>query len=196
MLSTPEKIVFVLVILATAALFLAPLIARYRIVRAGRPENRFDRMAGAGPPRPRQDPVPALHAEERAAVHRPDARLHFLRRADVRHHDRQPHPGGILPGFFPLRHGRPSAWLFSLLVDVFAVLVLVGVAYFIVRRFILRPNAYATTPGDSAVIYIGPDPGDAQLPVFRGVRHRPSSRRRPAVLSRARPGPRRRGVRA
>ncbi len=37
--------------------------------------------------------------------------------------------------------------------DAAAILVLVGVLFFAVRRFIVRPKAYATTPGDSAVIY-------------------------------------------
>ncbi|MDP2914984.1 MAG: hypothetical protein Q8O91_05985 [Candidatus Aminicenantes bacterium] len=64
MLSTPEKIVFVLALLTTAVFFFVPLIASYRIVRAGRQENLFD-LRG-----PEQDPVPALHVEERAAVHR------------------------------------------------------------------------------------------------------------------------------
>ncbi len=44
MLSTPEKILFLLVIAATAYAFAAPLLRRYRIVRAGRPDNRFDRI--------------------------------------------------------------------------------------------------------------------------------------------------------
>ncbi len=44
MLSTPEKILFLLVIAATACAFAAPLLRRYRIIRAGRPDNRFDRI--------------------------------------------------------------------------------------------------------------------------------------------------------
>jgi Fe-S oxidoreductase len=61
-----------------------------------------------------------------------------------------------LEGFFNefFLFGRTNFGLFfSLLVDVFAVLVLVGIVFFIVRRFIVRPNAYETTRLDSALIY-------------------------------------------
>ena len=44
MLSPIGKIIFALVVLATAYLFLQPLVLRYRIIRAGRPENRSDRL--------------------------------------------------------------------------------------------------------------------------------------------------------
>jgi Fe-S oxidoreductase len=43
--------------------------------------------------------------------------------------------------------------LFSLAVDIFAVLVLIGTAFFIVRRFLIRPKAYRTTLLDSGFIY-------------------------------------------
>jgi len=153
MLSTPEKIVFILVILATAALFLGPLIARYRIVRAGRPENRFDRMAGR-----------VLQALSRILFQRCTLKnerpftglMHVFIFYGALTFDIMT-VNHTLEGFFPNFYlfGRSAfGELFSLLVDVFAVLVLVGVAYFAVRRFILRPKAYATTPADSAIIYI------------------------------------------
>jgi Fe-S oxidoreductase len=59
---------------------------------------------------------------------------------------------GFIPGFYLFGRSAVGA-AFSLAVDVFAVLVLVGVAYFAFRRFIVRPKAYATTRADSAVIY-------------------------------------------
>jgi Fe-S oxidoreductase len=153
MLSTLEKFVFVLVILATAALFLAPLAARYRIVRAGRPENRFDRMAG----RVLQALGKILFQRCTLKNERPFTGLMHVfifygaltfDTLTVNH---------TLEGFFPNFYlfGRSAfGEAFSLAVDIFAVLVLVGVAYFAVRRFILKPKSYATTPGDSAIIYI------------------------------------------
>ena len=45
MLTPLEKVLLAFVLLATATAFLAPLFRRYRIIRAGTPDNRFDRMA-------------------------------------------------------------------------------------------------------------------------------------------------------
>jgi Fe-S oxidoreductase len=60
---------------------------------------------------------------------------------------------GFLPDFFIF--GRTNfALFFSLIVDVFAILVLGGVVFFIIKRFILRPKAYRTTPLDSFLIYV------------------------------------------
>jgi len=153
MLSTPEKIVFVLVILATAALFFAPLVARYRIVRAGRPENRFDGMAGR-----------VFHALGKILFQRCTLKnerpftglMHVFIFYGALTFDTLT-VNHTLEGFLPnfTLFGRSSfGEAFSLLVDVFAVLVLGGVAYFAARRFILKPKSYATTPGDSAIIYI------------------------------------------
>jgi Fe-S oxidoreductase len=153
MLSTPEKIVFVLAILATAVLFLRPLILRYRIVRAGRPENRFDRMAGR-----------VLHALGKILLQRCTLKnerpftglMHVLIFYGALTFDTMT-VNHTLEGFFPdfYLFGRSSfGALFSLMVDAFAVLVLAGVAYFAFRRFVVKPKAYATTRGDSAIIYI------------------------------------------
>ncbi len=152
MLSFPEKALFVALILATAALFLVPLHRRYRIVRAGRPENRFDRMAGR-----------VLHALSKILFQRCTLKneriftgvMHMFIFYGALTFDTMTinHTlEGFLPGFFLFGTSNVGL-LFSFLVDVFAILVLAGVLYFIVRRFILRPDAYTTTPLDSAVIY-------------------------------------------
>ncbi len=152
MLTTAEKIVFALVILATAYLFLTPLILRYRIVRAGRPENRFDRMAG------RVAGALGRILFQRCTLKNERLFTGFMHvfifygaltfdTMTINH---------TLEGFFPdfFLFGRGALGdLFSLLVDAFAVLVLVGVAFFAFRRFILKPKAYATTRLDSAIIY-------------------------------------------
>jgi Fe-S oxidoreductase len=152
MLTPLEKIIFAALILATAVAFLAPLIRRYRIVRAGTPDNRFDRMAGR-----------AATALSKILFQRctlKDERLFtglmhvFIFYGALTfdtmtvNHTLE----GFFSGFF-LFGGSRLGLLFSAAVDVFGVLVLVGVFYFILRRFIIRPPAYATTRGDSAVIY-------------------------------------------
>ena len=152
MLTPIEKIIFAAVILATAAAFLGPLVRRYRIVRAGTPDNRFDRMA----------------ARVFAALSR--ILLQRCTLKDERLFTGLMHVGifygaltfdtmtvnhtleGFFSGFFLFGASRLGL-LFSGAVDVFGVLVLCGVVYFAFRRFIIRPPAYATTRGDSAVIY-------------------------------------------
>jgi len=59
---------------------------------------------------------------------------------------------GFVPDFFLFGSTRLGL-AFSFFIDLAAFLVLVGVIFFAVRRFIIRPKAYATTPADSAVIY-------------------------------------------
>ncbi|MCX6560061.1 MAG: heterodisulfide reductase-related iron-sulfur binding cluster [Candidatus Aminicenantes bacterium] len=152
MLSTPEKIIFLLVIAATLAAFGAPILRRYRIVRAGRPENRFDRIAG------RIGRALGKILLQRCTLK--DERLftglmHVLIFYGALTFDTMTvnHAlEGFFDGFFLFGASRLGL-LFSFAVDLFGILVLVGVAYFIVRRFLIRPPAYATTRGDSAVIY-------------------------------------------
>jgi len=152
MLSFPEKIIFILIILGTAALFLTPLITRYRIVRAGRPENRFDRLVKR-----------VLHALSKILFQRCALKNERLFTGFMHvfifygaltfdtmtiNHTLE----GFIPGFYMFGSGAFGDF-FSLLVDAFAILVLVGVTVFAIKRFILRPKAYATTPWDSAFIY-------------------------------------------
>ncbi|MBM3311577.1 MAG: 4Fe-4S dicluster domain-containing protein [Candidatus Aminicenantes bacterium] len=152
MLSPLEKSVFVLVILATAGLFLAPLYRRYLIVRAGRPENRADRIGRR-----------IVHALGKILFQRctlkNERRWTGLAHAFIFYsaltfdtmtvnHTLE----GFIPGFFLFGEGRAGLF-FSAVVDLMAVLVLLGVFFFAFRRFIVRPKAYRTTPGDSAVIY-------------------------------------------
>ena len=152
MLTTAEKIVFALVILATASLFLTPIIRRYRIVRAGRPENRFDRMAGrVGGALSRILFQRCTLKNERLFT----GFMHVLIFYGALTFDTMT-VNHTLEGFFPdfFLFGRGALGdLFTLLVDAFAVLVLVGVAFFAFRRFILKPKAYATKRLDSAIIY-------------------------------------------
>lgn len=152
MLPPLEKALFALAVLATAVLFLRPMILRVRIIAAGRPENRSDR------------PVRRLGAALGKIL---------LQRCTLK--NERPFTGlmhvfifysaltfdtltvnhtleGFFSGFSLLGHGR-FRMFFALLTDAMAVLVVAGTLYFIIRRFLLRPKAYRTTPLDSAVIY-------------------------------------------
>ena len=152
MLTPLGKIIFALVVLATAFLFLQPIVLRLRIILAGRPEKRFDRFGRRF--------VSAFGKV-------------LFQRCTLR--DERPFTGlmhvcifygaltfdtwtvnhtleGFFAGFSLVGHGGFRTF-FLLLVDVMAVAVLVGVAYFAVRRFVFRPKAYRTTPLDSAIIY-------------------------------------------
>lgn len=152
MLNPTGKIVFGLILLATAFFFLQPLVLRFRIIRAGRPENRFDRLG-------------------RRLVSAGGKIL--LQRCTLR--NERPLTGlmhvgifygaltfdtwtvnHVLEGFFPGfslvgRGGFRTVFMF--LLDIMAVTVLLGVASFAFRRFVLRLKAYRTTPLDSAIIY-------------------------------------------
>lgn len=152
MLSALEKIIFVLIIGGTIAAFLAPLYYRFRIVRAGRAEDRFDHFLAR-----------LVHALGKILFQRctlKDERvltgvMHVFIFYGALTFDTMTvnHTlEGLLPDFYLF--GKSGFGLFfSILVDGMAVLVLLGVLFFAFRRFMVRPKAYATTRGDSAVIY-------------------------------------------
>ena len=152
MLGAAEKIIFVLVIGGTMAAFLAPLYYRFRIVRAARPEARFDRFLGR-----------LVHAVGKILFQRCTLKnervltgfMHVFLFYGALTFDTMTvnHTlEGLFPDFYLFGKTRLGL-LFSLLVDVFAVLVIIGILFFAVRRFFVRPKAYATTRGDSAIIY-------------------------------------------
>lgn len=152
MLSFPEKIIFILIIFLTMLFFSIPVIFRIRIIRSGLPEKRFNNPA----------------KRIRSAL----AKI-FLQKCTLKNER-------VVTGFFhvfifygaltfdtaTINHtfegfidhfflfGNTSFGLFfSFLVDFFAIFVLVGVAFFAFKRFIIRPKAYATTHLDSGLIY-------------------------------------------
>jgi Fe-S oxidoreductase/nitrate reductase gamma subunit len=153
MLSAWEKILFSLIILATISAFVYPVYLRLQILRRGKPEFRIS------------DPWRRL-GDTLAKV--------FLQKCTLK--DERVFTGlmhvfifygaltfdtmtvnhtleGYFDKFYLFGNGGFSLF-FSLLVDTFAILVLVGVAFFIVRRFLIRPKAYRTTLLDSGLIYV------------------------------------------
>ncbi len=152
MLTPWEKIVFAVLILATAAALLLPIFRRFRIIRAGRPSARTDE---AGKRVGRAMGKVLLQRCTLRKERRLTGFMHVFIFYGALTFDTMTvnHTlEGFVPGFY-LFGKTPLALGFSFLVDVFAVLVLVGVLFFAVRRFLLRPKAYATTPLDSAAIY-------------------------------------------
>jgi Fe-S oxidoreductase/nitrate reductase gamma subunit len=178
MLTTPEQIVFALLILATAAAFFAPIVRRLRIILAGAPDDRFGGLRRR-----------FLHALVKVLFQRCTLRgervVTGLMHAGIFYgaltfdtmtvsHTIE----GFVDGFY-LFGGTGFGLFFSLLLDVAAVSVMAGVVFLAFRRFVLRPKAYATTPGDSAVIYLLITLATATFLYFEGfsIAHHPETAR-------------------
>jgi Fe-S oxidoreductase/nitrate reductase gamma subunit len=152
MLTSLEKVVFCLVILATATAFFLPILGRYRIIRAGQPEARFNDLWKR-----------FRHAFVKVLLQRCTLRnerfftglMHVFIFYSALSFDTMTvnHTlEGFISGFY-LFGDTKFGLFFSLLIDVAAIAVMIGVLFLAFRRFIIRPKAYATTRGDSAVIY-------------------------------------------
>ncbi len=152
MLPVVEKICLAFVCLATAVLFLAPLVRRARIVLAGRPASL---RPGPGRRLGRALGKVALQRctvrAERPATGAMHALLFYgALTFDVMtvNHTTE----GFLAGFSLFGHGAfgrlVAAWT-----DLCAIFVMAAVVFLAFRRFVLRPKAYGTTPADSARIY-------------------------------------------
>lgn len=153
MLESTGQIIFSLVIIATFFAFTIPVYRYIRIIRAGQPEGRYDHLGK----RIYQALSKVLF--QRCTLKRERIISGFMHvfifygaltfdTMTVNHTLE-----GFLPNFYLFGKGAFGDF-FSLIVDIFAVLVLVGVAFFAFRRYIIRPKAYATTPLDSGIIYL------------------------------------------
>ena len=153
MLTTPEKLIFIVLILATAAAFLVPVVRRVRIILAGAPEDRFKDLWKR-----------FVHAVNKILFQRCTVRSERLFTGLL-------HAGlfygaltfdtmtvshtleGFFDGFYLF--GRTGLGLvFSFAIDVAAFTVMAAVVFLAFRRFVVRPKAYATTRADSAAIYL------------------------------------------
>ncbi len=153
MLSSLEKIILVLVILATALTFLLPVIRRIRIIRAGRRLNRSSR------------PWSRLwygltKAFLQLCTLKNERKFTGLMHVFIFYgalsfdtltvnHTLE----GFIDNFFMFGNGFIGR-AFSLWIDLAALLVMAGVLFLAFRRFIVKPKAYATTRLDSAIIYL------------------------------------------
>ena len=153
MLTTPEKLILAALVLATAVAFFIPVVRRVRIVLAGAPEDRFG----------------DLWTRFRHALAKVLGQRCTLRRSRL--FTGLFHAGifygalafdtltvnHTLEGFiggFDLFGRSGFGLVFSFVIDVAAISVMAGVLFLAFRRFVLRPRAYASTPGDSALIYL------------------------------------------
>ncbi len=153
MLSLAGKIIFILVIIATFLAFMIPVIYRIRIILKGKKDQRFDHILKRA-----WDALTKIFLQrctlQNERIWTGVIHLFIFYGAltfdsmSVNH---------ILEGYFPNFYlfGQGNFGLFfSFIVDLFAVLVIVAVIFMSIRRFLIRPEAYKTTPLDSAVIYI------------------------------------------
>ena len=152
MLTSLEKVILCLMILATAAAFFLPLIRRYRIIRAGQPDARFGDLGKR-----------FGHAAVKVLLQRCTLRdrrlftglMHVFIFYSALSFDTMT-VNHTLEGFFSgftLFGDTNFGLFFSLLIDVAAIAVMIGVLFIAFRRFVVRPKAYETTKGDSALIY-------------------------------------------
>jgi Fe-S oxidoreductase/nitrate reductase gamma subunit len=152
MLSFWEKVLFAFVILAAFLAFALPILLRYRIIRRGKPEMRLGHLA-----RRTGDALAKVFLQrctlrsERVFTGLMHVFIFYgaltFDTMTINH---------TLEGFidkFYLFGQTNFGLFFSLVVDVFAILVPVGVVFFIIRRFVIRPKAYRTTLLDSGLIY-------------------------------------------
>jgi Fe-S oxidoreductase len=153
MLSAWEKALFSLVILFTIGAFIYPVYLRLQILRRGKPEFRTgDLWRRLGDTLAKVFLQKCTLKNERVFT----GLMHVLIFYGALTFDTMT-VNHTLEGYidkFYLFGNTGIGLLFSLVVDVFAVLVLVGVTFFIVRRFLIRPKAYRTTLFDSGIIYL------------------------------------------
>lgn len=153
MLSLAERIILLLLVLATAVVFFIPVLKRLWIIISCQYENRFD----------------SLFRRFFNALFRVILQLCTLK-------DERPWTGlahvlifygalafyvtivnhvieGYVDGFY-LFGSSLLGLIFSAVVDLFAITVLVGDFFFAFKRFVFKPRAYNTSARDSALIDI------------------------------------------
>ncbi|MFC2170084.1 heterodisulfide reductase-related iron-sulfur binding cluster [Acidobacteriota bacterium] len=152
MLTFPEKTIFLLIILATFAAFWIPVIYRFRVIRSGQPEGKAEFSAK------RTWGVLAKVFLQKCTLKNERLFTGFIHvfifygalsfdTATINHTIE-----GFIPDFYLFGISNFGLF-FSFLVDAFAVLVLMGIIFFIIKRYVVRPKAYATTLLDSGLIY-------------------------------------------
>jgi Fe-S oxidoreductase len=146
MLSLLEIVVFSIILILTVYGFFYPLYLRYRLIRLGQAENRFDR-----PLKRIWDAVSSFFflrcsvKKERVFT----GLVHiFILYGSLTFDTVSIHH--IYEGFVPGAHLTP---IHGLIADIFGVMVLVAVGYFIFRRYVLRPKSYTYPSMESVIIY-------------------------------------------
>jgi len=152
MLSSIELVVFSLLLVLTVYGFFGPLYFRYRLIRLGLPEKRSDRPLGR-----LWDALTSFFFF-RCSVKRErifTGLVHMFLLYGSLTFDTVS-IGHVLQGFKKSGNLFGHGWagkIHSLWVDGFAVMVLLAVLYFLVRRFVIRPKSYVYPAWDSLIIY-------------------------------------------
>ena len=152
MLTLIEAIIFFFLLILTIYGFFRPLYFRYRLIKLGLPENRSN-----NPIKRFIDAVTSFFflrcSVKKERVYTGLIHVFILYGSltfdtiSINH---------ILEGFkkdFRLFGHGQLGMIHSLAVDIFAILVLVAVLYFIVKRYIFRPKSYTYTTLESVYIY-------------------------------------------
>ena len=152
MLSLTEKIIFIFLIIATFFAFAYPVFFRYRIIRSGLPEKRYENILKRV-----RDALGKVFLQKCTLKNERifTGLIHIFIFYGALTFDTMT-VNHTLEGFvdnFYLFGQTGFALFFSLIIDIFAILVLVAVIFFVIKRFILRSKAYATSPLDSGIIY-------------------------------------------
>jgi len=152
MLSFPEKIIFIIIIAATGFAFFYPAFYRYRLIRSGMPENRFNNLALR-----LKDALAKVFLQKCTLKNERifTGLIHVFIFYGALSFDTMT-VNHTLEGFldnFYLFGQTGFGLFFSLIIDIFAILILVAVAFLVIRRYIIRPKAYATGLLDSGIIY-------------------------------------------
>lgn len=153
MLLRIETIVFTALLIFTIYGFFRPLYLRYKLLKLGQSENRFEN--------PLQRISSAIGAffflncsikRERVFT----GLMHFFflygsltfDTVSINHVLE-----GYKAGFNLFGHGM-IRMIYSAWVDIFGIMVLVGVLYFVIRRYILKPKSYTYPSIESVFIYL------------------------------------------
>ena len=147
-----ETIIFSIILILTIYGFFYPLYLRYKLIKTGQPANRFDR-----PLKRTKDAIFSFFfltcsvKKERVVT----GLVHFFilygsltfDTISLNH---------VLEGYKEnlnvFGHGLIRS-IHSAVVDVFVIMVLAAVLYFIIRRYVFRPSYYTYPSKESAIIY-------------------------------------------
>jgi Fe-S oxidoreductase/nitrate reductase gamma subunit len=152
MLPLFETIIFTFVLIFTIIFFFQPLYLRYKLIKTAQPLNRYDK-----PLKRIKDAVVSFFcltcSVKRERIFTGLIHIFLLYGSLTFDTVSLNH---VLEGYKEdlnvFGHGTIRS-IHTLVVDIFAIMVLVAVLYFIIRRYILRPKNYTYPNLESAIIY-------------------------------------------
>ncbi len=153
MLHWIETIIFTVLLILTIYGFFSPLFLRYRLIKLAQPEDRYK-----NPIKRIKDAVVSFFfltcSVKKERVFTGIVHFFFLYGSltfdtvSINH---------VLEGYKENLNIFGHGWLrsfHSAWVDIFGIMVLLGVLYFLIRRYILRPKSYTYPSVESAFIYL------------------------------------------